>query len=64
MVDCLSNAYRVRVVGDRAENVETAIKHGMTALRGMDEFPLVGPNTIFSTYRLGLLQPCFWLSRC
>jgi hypothetical protein len=50
MIDCLANAYKCRIVGDRAENVETAIKHGMTALRGMDEIAALNPTTMFSTY--------------
>jgi hypothetical protein len=64
MIDCLANAYMVRSVGDHAENAETAIKHGMTALRGMEEIPLPKPTTLFSfsTYRFRLVQACLWLS--
>jgi hypothetical protein len=61
MIDGLANAYRYRVVGDHAENVETVIKHGMTALRGMDEIPAFKLNTIYSTCRFRSIQPCFWL---
>jgi hypothetical protein len=50
MINCLAKVYRIRVVGDRAENVETAIKHGMTAVRGMDEIPLLKSTTSLSTY--------------
>jgi hypothetical protein len=64
MIDCLANAYRVRRVGDRAENIETAIKHGMTAFRRMEEIPLLKANTIYSTSRFRLVRPCFWLRRC
>jgi hypothetical protein len=62
MIDCLANAYMVRSVGDHAENIEMAIKHGTTALRGMEEIPYLKPTTIYSTYRFRLVQPCFWLS--
>jgi hypothetical protein len=51
MIDCLAKAYSVRVVGDHAENVETAIKHGTTALRGMEAIALIRPTMVFSTYR-------------
>jgi hypothetical protein len=64
MIDCLANTYRVRVVGDRAENRNLAIKHGMTALRRMDEIPSLKPTTMFSTYRFRLVLPSFWLLRC
>jgi hypothetical protein len=57
VINILANAYRLRVVGDRAENIETSIKHGMTALRGMEELPFLKPKTSFSTYRFLLVQP-------
>jgi hypothetical protein len=56
MISNLANSYRLRIVGDHAENIETAIKHGMTALRGMDEIPFLKPTTILSTYRFRLVQ--------
>jgi hypothetical protein len=64
MIDGLASAYMVRSVGDHAENIETAIKHGMRALRGMEEIAALKPTTMFSTYRFPLVQPCFWLPSC
>jgi hypothetical protein len=55
MISCLTNSYRVRVVGDRAENIETSIKHGMTAIRGMEVIPFLKPTTNLSTYSFRLV---------
>jgi sorbitol-specific phosphotransferase system component IIA len=50
MINCLTNAYIIRAVGDRAENIEAAIKHGTEAFRGMEELPFLKTTTMYSTY--------------
>jgi hypothetical protein len=64
MITYLAKWYTIRDVGDSAENVETAIKHGMTSLRGTEEIPALKRTSLYSTYRFRLVQPCFWLPHC
>jgi hypothetical protein len=50
VIDILTGATRSRILGDRAENVETAIKYGTFALRGIEKIPMAKATTNMGTY--------------
>jgi hypothetical protein len=51
VIGILANATRSRILGDHAENVETAIKYGTLALRGIEKIQMGKKgSTIVGTY--------------